>query len=1258
MEPIVINTATSTTPTTTHSPNNNMNNNNMISLDDNNNNNTDISSALSHLEGGTGDFGRKKKRKFTEKQKKKIKNYTLPSFVYGPNQVILPPIMLCPKIHKMLKPHQREGVRWLWTHFSRGVENCGCMLADHMGLGKTIQTIALICGLLGCGTKELSLREEEETGESEVENGKTNRDGSNSSSTTDGGRKKKRRRVKKKNNKQLAKRILVLSPKTVAEVWANEVKKFLGANALAAFQVKTLDREKSTKDRTRVLERWNQDGGLLIMGYEMYRNLVLATEKPYATKLKKFLCSPGPDMLVLDEGHRLRNDKNQIYKALSKVRTKRRLVLTGYPMQNHLMEYYAMVDYIRPGFLGTKYNFELNFARTIENGQAVDSIESDVIRARQQTFVLYNHVAPIVLRRDGLFLRKQLPPKHEWVLFTRLADIQYKLYKAFQRNRVKEFIGRGMTGAGKGILQAYHMCLAIINNVDILKMCIEDRRFLKDDINFDFLDDDLIDEYDRNSDEKRILTLVEAPVVTQYSKRKAKEESSASDEVTVENNNMMEGTILTATTIASGELLADTNSSNTDVIGTTTTTTNTSTISNDGSSDSTTVTSTTNVNNNSNSKSSSNNIGSNNNNNNHFVNLIDDDDDDDDGGDDSAEKAQNMNTINLLDDDDNDGGGTSTSTIIPLNVAPKRNLIPEDAIVTEYDAIFNEKSLGLIIDDAKLTKDGYPNRNYYGFVKICNVSFENVESSSHDYETRKKVQIGDCIVKLNNVPIPYGSDTATVATLIRSIPSRPIIVGMKRVRIKIENYEKDGVEAIDTINPTQIINDKKYQWAFTLLKDHIMGNMENSGKIQVVLRILAEAKKLNERVVLFSQSLRALNTISKALDAHNGAVGSKNNEGMNGSSSNSGSSGSSSVDSEYSNLPKNAILEKFPYVRIDGKTPFHTRHENIKQINDPTSNVCLILVSTRAGGEGISLVGATRMILFDVCWNPSYDHQAMCRCYRYGQTKPVHVYRLVASGTMEEHVYRRQVIKETIAMHVVDDRSAQRQQGAGSVQNMFFDVNKLKSRQQQDMSDNTKREDVGNDVILKNVVNNGNGWITDWYQQDTLFAEEEDAGISEEHGEILLKSYQNSNKTGMMMQQQQENFVNGTINSQSKWMTAPKSQLIKEDLLKRQKFEAEYQEKLKEARKRNAGFWSKRALKSRSILESLVGKAREEKLMSMRDPWLTDDEQKEKVKLQLQRQISNGSGSSSNGSSSSSGNSNNNSSSNDASSNNDVVDLT
>ena len=108
-----------------------------------------------------------------------------------------------------------------------------------------------------------------------------------------------------------------------------------------------------------------------------------------------------------------------------------------------------MIDYIRPGFLGTRNDFDLTFSRCIENGQAVDSNEEDVMEARKQTFVLYNHVAPIVLRRDGMFLRKQLPPKREWVLFTRLSDIQYKVYKAFQRQRYKEFRSRGGT-AEKG----------------------------------------------------------------------------------------------------------------------------------------------------------------------------------------------------------------------------------------------------------------------------------------------------------------------------------------------------------------------------------------------------------------------------------------------------------------------------------------------------------------------------------------------------------------------------------------------------------------------------------------------------------------------------------------------------------------------------------------------------------------------------------------------------------------------------------------
>ena len=167
-----------------------------------------------------------------------------------------------------------------------------------------------------------------------------------------------------------------------------------------------------------------------------------------------------------------------------------------------------------------------------------------------------------------------------------------------------------------------------------------------------------------------------------------------------------------------------------------------------------------------------------------------------------------------------------------------------------------------------------------------------------------------------------------------------------------------------------------------------MGN-----KIIAFLYILAQAAVVGDKVLLFSQSLATLDTIEQILGSNAwGSLVSSDNDPK--------------IDHFLRHKCSQWRINRH-YLRIDGKVKF--RQELIDSFNKPNSSYNLFIISTKAGNMGINLHSANRVIIFDSSWNPANDLQAIYRSYRYGQEKCVFVYRLLAAGSMEERIYRKQV---------------------------------------------------------------------------------------------------------------------------------------------------------------------------------------------------------------------------------------------------------
>lgn len=106
-----------------------------------------------------------------------------------------------------------------------------------------------------------------------------------------------------------------------------------------------------------------------------------------------------------------------------------------------------------------------------------------------------------------------------------------------------------------------------------------------------------------------------------------------------------------------------------------------------------------------------------------------------------------------------------------------------------------------------------------------------------------------------------------------------------------------------------------------------------------------------------------------------------------------------------------------PLFYMDGKTPSKTRLDMVNAFNEGENDI--FLISLKAGGTGLNLVGADTVILYDLWWNPAVEEQATGRAHRIGQKRVVQVFRMITKGTIEERIFELQKKKQALVDELI-----------------------------------------------------------------------------------------------------------------------------------------------------------------------------------------------------------------------------------------------
>lgn len=207
--------------------------------------------------------------------------------------------------------------------------------------------------------------------------------------------------------------------------------------------------------------RWSECTGraithpVMIVSYETLRNL------------QELLGQTEVGLLLCDEGHRLKNSDSLTFQTLDMLNVKRRVILSGTPIQNDLSEYFSLINFAIPDVLGSRLEFRKQFELDILKGRDALATEKQQEASREKLQQLSKLVSQFIIRRTNDILSKYLPVKYEHVVFCNLSPFQLALYDLFVKSPA---IKKLLRGVGSQPLKAIGILKKLCNHPDLLKL--------------------------------------------------------------------------------------------------------------------------------------------------------------------------------------------------------------------------------------------------------------------------------------------------------------------------------------------------------------------------------------------------------------------------------------------------------------------------------------------------------------------------------------------------------------------------------------------------------------------------------------------------------------------------------------------------------------------------------------------------------------------------------------------------------------------